>query len=352
MKRLMVLLALVVSFGVLAVACSGGNPTAPPSSAQPTAKPAGPLTVYSGRSEELVEPIIEQFQKDTGIEVKVRYGDTAELAATISEEGSRSPADVFWAQDAGALGAVAKQGLFQTLPSDLLNRVDARFRSANGEWVGITGRVRVVAYNTKKLTEADLPASIYGFTDAKWKGRIGWSPTNGSFQAFVTAMRLLDGEAKARQWLEGIKANQPKAYANNEAVALAVGNGEVDVGFVNHYYLYALLKSQGPSFPLRNYYPREGGVGALVNAAGIGILKSSQHQAAARAFIDYMLSRKAQEYFGGDSPDDAYEYPLVQGIQIHPDLPPLSQIKSPKVDLSNLDDLQGTLKLLQDLGIL
>ncbi|MBI4336879.1 MAG: iron ABC transporter substrate-binding protein [Chloroflexi bacterium] len=309
------------------------------------------LTVYSGRSEELVGPIIEQFRKTTGIDVQVRYGGTAELAATILEEGQNSPADVYWAQDAGALGALSKGGKLAKLPDSVLNKVEGRFRSPKGEWVGVTGRARVVAYNTKNVTEADLPDSISGFTDPQWKGRIGWAPTNGSFQAFVTALRIAEGDAKARQWLEGVKANGAKTYGNNSAIVRAVATGEVDVGFVNHYYLYTFLKEQGLSFPVRNYSPRAGDAGAMINVAGVGVLGTSKHRQEALRFLEYLLSNEAQKYFAGDTPDDAFEYPLVAGVPTHPDLPSLSQIKTPNIDLSNLDDLQGTLRLLRDVGV-
>ena len=342
--RTMALLWSAVMLSILMAAC-GGEGEAP-------ASIAGTLAIYSGRSAELVQPIIDQFANATGVEVKVRYGSTAQMAATILEEGKNSPADVYWAQDAGALGALSKRGVLATLPDAILSKVDQRFRSPKGEWVGITGRARVVAYNAQKFSEQDLPDSIFGFTDPKWKGHIGWAPTNGSFQAFVTALRVTEGEARAREWLEGMKVNQPKAYSSNGSALLAVASGEVDAAFINHYYLYAQLKERGPSFLADNYYPRAGDAGAMINVAGMGILATSKHPEASRQFVEYMLSETAQKYFAGDSPDDAFEYPLVAGVPTHPDLPPLSRIKTPNIDLSNLDDLEGTLKLLRDTGIL
>ncbi|MBI2288187.1 MAG: extracellular solute-binding protein, partial [Chloroflexi bacterium] len=196
------------------------------------------LTVYSGRSEALVKPIIAEFSKSTGIKVQVRYAGTSEMAATILEEGKNSPADVFFAQDPGGLGAV--ESLLMPLPDSISNQVSPQFRSSNGTWVGISGRARVVVYNTQKLKESDLPDDIWDFTDPKWKGRIGWAPTNASFQAMVTAMRVLWGQEKTRQWLTGIQANNPKVYPNNTAQVNAVGAGEVDVAMPNHYYLYGI----------------------------------------------------------------------------------------------------------------
>jgi iron(III) transport system substrate-binding protein len=308
----------------------------------------GTLVVYSGRSEELVGPVFEQFEERTGIDVQVRYGDTAELAATILEEGENSPADLFFAQDPGALGALQDEGRFQPLPQDVLDRVPERFRSDDGVWVGTSGRARVVAYNTEELGEGDLPPSILDFTDPKWEGRIGWAPTNGSFQAFVTALRVLEGEDVARDWLEGIQANDPFEYPDNLTAVEGVASGEVQVAFVNHYYLFQVMEEQGEDVPVRNYYLKNGDPGALVLTAGAGILDTAQNPEAARSFLEYVLSEEAQQYFA----DETYEYPLTEGVEINEELVPLSEIQSPNIDLSNLDDLQGTLELLQETGVL
>jgi len=304
--------------------------------------------VYSGRNEQLVAPIIEQFEQQTGIQVDVRYGNTAELAGTILEEGDNSPADVFFAQDAGSLGLVAAEDRFITMPDEVLELVDERFRSPEGEWIGLSGRARVVAYNTQAVTETDLPQTIFGFTDPQWRGRIGWAPTNASFQSFVTALRVLEGEDRAREWLEGIQANEPKAYDNNNAVLQAVGNGEIDVGFVNHYYLFAARAEQGDDLPVQNFYLTNADPGALVNVAGVGILNTSENQDVAQQFVEFLLSEQAQQYFA----DETYEYPLVSGVATNAALPPLDQIQTPQIDLSNLQDLQGTTELLQDVGVL
>jgi iron(III) transport system substrate-binding protein len=308
----------------------------------------GSLVIYSGRNEELIGPIIERFEEVSGIDVEVRYGDTAELAATILEEGENSPADVFFAQDAGALGAVADEGLLRELPGDTLQQVEERFKDPDGQWVGVSGRARVVAYNTEVLSEEELPESIFGFTDPEWEGRIGWAPTNGSFQAFVTALRILEGEARAREWLEGIQANDPRVYENNVAILESVASGEMDVGFVNHYYLFRALEEQGEGFPARNYYLQNGDPGALVNVAGVGILTTTDSPEEAQQFVQFLLSEEAQQYFA----DETFEYPLIPGIETNPELVPLSEIETPDIDLGNLDDLEGTLDLLRETGVL
>ena len=307
------------------------------------------IVLYSGRSASLVAPLIDAFTQETGIKVSVRYGDTAALAATILEEGRNTPADVFWAQDAGALGALAKAGRLRTLDAALLDLVGPAYRSSNGVWVGTSARARVVAYNTQQLQPSDLPESIWGFTDPKWRGKIGWAPTNASLQAFVTALRVLEGDERAKAWLKGIQANEPKVYANNAVAVEAVGRGEIQVAFVNHYYLFRFLKEQGESFPARNYHTR-GDAGAMVNVAGVGILDTSKRPEAARQFVEFLLSKRAQEYFANETT----EYPVVTSynLPLHPELKPLDEIAAPDLDLNDLDDLEGTLELMQEVGVL
>jgi iron(III) transport system substrate-binding protein len=310
---------------------------------------SGDLTIYSGRGEDLVGPLIEQFEQETGLNVEVRYGETAGMAATILEEGPNSPADVYYGQDAGALGALAKAGRLSPLPNDILNQVDPRFRSPEGLWIGTSGRARVVVYNTDRLTEADLPDDIFGFCDPAWKGRLGWAPTNGSFQAFVTALWVAEGEDRAQEWLSCIQANEPGVYPKNTPIVAAVGAGEIDAGFVNHYYLFRFLAEE-PDFPARNYHSRTGDVGAMINVAGVGIVDTTDNREAAEAFVNFLLRQSSQEYFNTET----NEYPLTTNlsIELNPLLMPLDQIQTPDIDLSNLDDLQGTLQLLQELGIL
>jgi iron(III) transport system substrate-binding protein len=304
------------------------------------------LVVYSGRSESLVAPLIEQFSAATGIQVDVRYAGTSELAATLLEEGSNSPADVFYAQDPGGLGAV--EFLLSALPQELLDRVSAQFRSPTALWVGVSGRARTLVYNTDVLSEADLPDDIFDLIDSKWKDRLGWAPTNASFQAMVTAMRQLWGEDKTRQWLEGIQANDPTVYPKNTPQVEAVGRGEIDIGMVNHYYLFRFLSSDGEDFPARNYHPRSGGPGALVMVSGVGILNSSQNRDVAERFIDFMLSQVAQQYFASTT----FEYPVIEGVVTDRLLVPLEDINAPDIPLSDLSDLGGTQLLLQETGVL
>ena len=306
---------------------------------------SGPITVYSGRNEELVSWVFEDFTEATGIEVEVRYGDTAELASTILEEGDASPADVYFAQDAGALGALEAEGRLTTLPDDILALVDENFRAPSGAWTGVTGRVRVLAYNTDNLSEDEVPTSVFDLTDPEWQGRVGWAPTNGSFQAFVTAMRVTEGEDVTREWLEGMLANDPVVFSNNTGAVEGVSRGEADLGLVNHYYLYRFI-AEDPDFNVANAY-LEGDIGGLVNIAGVGILSSSDNQAAAEELVRFLLGDDVQGFFGQET--DALEFPLVSGID-SPELPTLESLDPPQVDLSRLEDLQGTLELLNDVG--
>jgi iron(III) transport system substrate-binding protein len=336
MRGRTVLLA-VASVTLALSACSSGESTS-------TSEDA--LVVYSGRSEELIGPLVQQFKDSSGANVEVRYGDTAELAAQLLEEGDNSPADVFFSQDAGALQVLQEQGLTTTLPSDVVQRVPAKFRSAQDQWVGSSGRARVMVYNTDELTPADLPSSVQGLTEPQWKGKVGIAPTNASFQAFVTAMRATLGEEQTKQWLEDMVANDVQRYENNLAIVDAVNAGQVEVGLVNHYYLFEKAEEVGAeNLAAENAAFAPGDIGNLVNVAGLAVLEES---ASATDFVTYMLSDSAQEYFA----QEVSEYPLVKGIPAKEGLPPLTKVDAPDVTLDQLKDLQGTQALLMDVGLL
>lgn len=337
MKHLAVLTAIVavVATGVAVAASAAGSATTT-------------LTVYSGREERLVKPLFDRFTRDTGIALEVRYGSSAQLAATLLEEGSRSPADVFFSQESGLLGLVAREGVLRVLPASTLAKVPARFRAPGKRWVGTSGRARVIAYNTNELTRAQLPKTIWELTKPSWKGKIGIAPTNASFQAFVAVMRVVHGEDRTRDWLLGVKANQPTFYSGNTQVVQAVARGEVQVGLVNHYYLHN-LRVQTPTMPVENYFLGKGDPGALVNAAGVGILASSKKQAAAQRFVDFLLSKWAQRFIAR-GPGGA-EYPLIRGVTPRPGLPKLGQIEGPEINLGRLGrDLPPAVRLLNETG--
>ena len=310
------------------------------------------LTIYSGRDEEYVGPLVERFRKQNpGVNVEVRYGDSAELASTLREEGDRTPAGLFLSQDAGALGALQQAGLLAKLPSDILDRVPAKYRSTDGDWVGITGRVRVLAYDSRQLGKDELPDSVFDLTQPRWKGNVGWAPTNASFQAFVTAMRLTAGEEKTKKWLEEMKANGTQSYEKNSIIRDAIADGEIEVGLINHYYVLEGIREgeiRQENYPVQLHFFPGGDVGTLVNVSGAGVPASSDQQDAAKSFISFLLADPQQEYFARE----VGEYPLVPGVKQDPSLPPLTSIKQPDVDLADLRDLQGTQQLLQETGVL
>ncbi len=332
-------LALILA---LAAACAGVQDTAPEPSAPGD---RGGLVLYSGRSESLVGPVVQQFREASGIDAQVKYGSTSEIAATIQEEGGSSPADVFWAQDPGALGALAP--LFAPLPADMLEAVPQWARHEGGRWVGISGRARVIVYNTE-LTEDQLPKSLQELTDPRWKGRVGWPPANASFRVMVTAMRHLWGEDETRAWLEGMIANDVKVFPKNTPIVAAAAAGEVDVGLVNHYYLHRFLAERGDEFGARNLFLNDGGPGSLVMVAGAAILETGKNRENAESFLRFMLSRVAQQYFAAST----YEYPLIEGIDTHYLLPSLDVLAGPDIDFALLNDLEGTEKLLRDTGVI
>jgi len=347
-RWLVILVAVALFAGACAPIQAPAGDSAEEAVTEAPAEASNALVIYSGRSENLVGPLIEQFREETGIDVEVRYGSTPEIAATLLEEGTNSPADVFFAQDPGGLGAVANAGLLATLPEGIVNTVLEEFRSPDGAWVGVAGRARVAVYNTDLLTEADLPDDLAAFADPAWSGRIGWAPSNASFQAMVTAMRVLWGEEETAAWLTAVQANNPVAYGNNTGVVEGVAAGEVEVGLVNHYYLYRFLAEQGEEFPARNYFLPGGGPGSLLLVAGAGRLAAGANEANALAFIEYLVSPEAQEYFVSQT----NEYPVVEGVAAPEGLTPVADLNTVEISLTDLADVQGTTALLQELGIL
>lgn len=354
MPRLRALSAVAVVAGLALAGCStpADSPSPAPSgsaSAAPALESDGTFVLYSGREEGLIQPLIDAFTAETGVAVEVRYAGTTELAALLQEEGSASPADVFLSQDAGALGAVSKQGLFATLPAGITDAVLPAFSSTDDSWVGITGRARVIAYDSSALSAEDVPVSVLDLTDPQWKGKIGIAPTNASFQSFVTAMRVLEGEDATREWLEGLMANEPKLYAKNTAILEAVQSGEVQLGLINHYYWFVAANELGAdSMNAQLSFAQAGDSGSIVNVTGAGLLGSAATDADAVAFLEYLVSQAGQQYFV----DKTFEYPLNPGVAAPAGLPELSSLTNPDLDLSDLDTLSETTALLAEVGLL
>ena len=334
---------LLITCLTVALVATGLAVTAAPSGAGT----GGSLTIYSGRSEELIQPLIDQFVEDTGIQVDVRYGETADLALLLDEEGDQSPADVFISQSPGATGYLEGNDRLAKLDKSTLKLVAARFQSEKGRWVGVSGRVRVLAYNTDLVEEADLPDSVLDLTKAKYEGQIGVAPTNGSFQDFVTAMRELEGEKRTKKWLDGLAANDPTTFASNSAIVEAIGRGELAMGLVNHYYA-ALAKAADPDVPVENHVFPNRDVGSVILATAAAVLQSSDNRDEAQQFVEYLLSDAAQQHLA----DDEFEYPLAKEVEPPADLPPLSDIDAPELDLTKLGGgLLRTRELIAESGL-
>lgn len=356
MRRAATLLATIV----LLAACGGNGDTAPADTSPPETDPPtteappetteagsqGPLTLYSGRNERFVQPVIDSFTEETGIEVEARYGGTGDLATTIATEGEDSPADVFWAQDPAFIGGLAKEGHLTELPEDVLSLVPERFTDADGQWVGITGRARVFVYNTDLVAGEELPADIWQLTEPEWQGRLGVAPTNGSFVAFVTGMILAEGEEATREWLEGIAANDPVIFDGNGPIVDAVVAGDLDAGLVNHYYLLQRIAELG-EVPAANHFFSDGDPGGLVMAAGAGILQSTDQPEAALELVRHLLSEESQAHFL-----TLFEYPLVEGVGTPEGQLPLEELPTLDISLTDTaDTLEPALNLIAESGL-
>ena len=336
-------LALITWLLVTVVACGSSN--SGQEGGEPQSSDGGELTIYSGRGESLVGPLIERFEEVSGIRVRVRYAGTAELASAILEEGDRSRADVFYSQDAGALAALAEGEALSQLPDDIIADVPPELADSSRRWVATSGRARVLIISTERA--ANSPESVFDLVDEEWRGRVGWAPTNASFQAFITAMRQIHGEDETKEWLRGMLANDVVEYPRNSPIVQAVGDGEIDVGLVNHYYLFRFL-ADDPGFQAVNHFTDPGAAGGPVNVAGVAVLTSSRNVENALTFIRFLLSEEGQTYFR----DQTSEYPVTSEIEARPELIPLSQLNPPSLALTSLSDLEGTLELLRDAGVL
>ena len=346
LKRVVAILALAALAG-----CGSGSAattTTPPPANTTTTGASGDdaLVLYSGRNENFVQPVIEAFTAETGIEVDVRYAGTGELATTILAEGEDTPADVFWAQDPAFIGGIAKEGLLTELPDDITSMVQDRFRDVGNRWVGITGRSRVFVYNTDLVAADDLPETVWELVEPEWNGSFGVAPTNGSFVAFVTGMLLAEGEERTREWLEGIASNDPVIFEGNGPIVDATVAGDLAGGLVNHYYLLQRIAELG-DVPAANHYFGDEDPGSMVMATGAGILASSDQPDAAAALIRHLLSAESQEHFLG-----LFEYPLIDGGGTPEGQPELEDLPVFDINLTDTaDTLEPALNLISESGL-
>jgi iron(III) transport system substrate-binding protein len=292
--RIALCAVLLVTLALPASGCGGGGRDA--------------LTIYSGRSESLVGPLLDRFAEEADVDIDVRYGDSSDLALLLGEEGERTPADVFLSQSPGAVGYVAEQGLLAPIPADQLGRVDPRFASGQGLWVGVTGRQRVLVYNEELVDEDDLPESVWELTEERFEGDVAVAPGNASFQDFVSALRQAEGDERTSEFLRGLAENGARTYANNNAIVEAVSRGEVPLGLVNHYYNERFL-AEDPGLPSRNYVFPDGDLGSLVLPSTVSIVEGSDRREEAERFVEFLLADEAQRYFE----EETFEYPLAAG---------------------------------------
>jgi iron(III) transport system substrate-binding protein len=306
------------------------------------------ITLYSGRIPAAIGGAVDGYEAEADRDVQVRYADTADLAATLVEEGDASPADAFFAQEPGAIGAVADAGLLMKLPPDLLARVPARYRDPQGRWVGVTGRARVIAYNRDAVPAAAVPDSTFDLTAPRWRGRVGWAPATSSMQEYVTALRARYGDERTREWLEAMVGNEAQSYPDNVAIRDAIASGELDLGLINHYYVAQAIAEEGSGYPVEVSFPR-GGLGSLLLLTSVGVLDSSERKGEALDFLRSLLAPRSQEFFTATSK----EYPLAKGAKPDPSLHVrLERTSSVSSELVELSELQATIELMQESGAL
>jgi iron(III) transport system substrate-binding protein len=338
----------VFAVGLAALTISGCSMASDNSAIDQEQIETSTITVYSGRNENFISPFFDEFTAQTGINIEARYGDSAELAALLLEEGKNSPADVFLSQDAGAIGAVAAQDLFKTLDSGDISVVSEQFRDPNSKWVGITGRSRIIAYNNKKYSESDLPKTIDELLDPKWSGKIAIAPTNASFQSFITAVVQLRGEEKTLEWLKGLNANNPQMFEKNSQMVEAIDQEVVDLGLTNHYYVAEVSQNLGREINVGISFFNNQDAGNLLNVSALGILQTSKKQEQSLKLVKYLLSKSTQEKFVNET----YEYSLLNGVAAPTGLPLLDQLGIPNVRLGQLTDVAKTQELLITSGLL
>ena len=331
------------------------------------------LVIYSGRSQALVEPLVEQFRQQSDAPISVRYGQDAELLAALQEEGSQTSADVIWANTVGALGAARNADLLQQLPDSILARPGA-FTPSTGMWVPVTARFRVLAYNSDAVDSTDLPASVLDLPEMEqFEGRIGWTPTYSSFQDFVTAMRVVHGTDTTREWLNQMQELSPQAYTSNTPMIQALNDGEIDVALTNHYYVIQLKHGGGegyyegheedeeeeeeeeeetvqPDAPVQTYHFESGDVGNLAMVTGAGLLSTSDQTPEALRFIQFLHSEDAQRF----AATEVNEYPVVEEVALPDYLLPMDRALelSPQFDFERLRDMEETLNLLRETGLI
>ena len=334
MKKSVALAAALAMAAPLLSACGGDD---------------GPyITVYNAQHEQLLEEVAPLFEKETGIDVKLRSGSDLELANQLVQEGDASPADVFLTENSPAMSLVDRAGLFAPVDPETLKLIPPQFVPSDKEWIGFIARSTVALYNTDQISEDELPDSIMDFADPEWAGKIAFSPTGADFQAIVSAVLELEGEAATRAWLEGIAANGT-VYDGNDVVLESVNSGEVEVGIAYHYYWYRDQQESGAnSDSSAVHYFGNQDPGAFVSASGAGVLASSDKQDDAQKFVNFLAGTEGQQAIADSY---ALEYPLNPEVAVQSPVKPFDELEPPQVDVASLNS-ETVIELMQDAGLL
>ncbi|WP_341524141.1 iron ABC transporter substrate-binding protein [Pseudomonas sp. G.S.17] len=306
------------------------------------------IVVYNAQHETLTKAWADGFTRETGIKVTLRNGDDSELGNQIVQEGNASPADVFLTENSPSMALVDNAGLFTPVAPATLSQVDSAYRPAHGKWVGIAARSTVFVYNKDKLNSAALPESLMDLASPEWKGRWAASPAGADFQAIISAVLELKGEAATLHWLKAMKANAT-IYRGNSAVLKAVNAGQIDSGVIYHYYSFGDQAKTGENSKNTSlHYFRHKDPGAFVSISGGGVLASSTHQEQAQAFLKWITSKQGQEILRTGS---SFEYAVGENVQSNPQLVPLKELDAPLVDASKLDS-KKVVELMTQAGLL
>jgi iron(III) transport system substrate-binding protein len=332
-------IGLVAVTGVLAAvtACGSGGGDAP----------ANSLVLYNGQHEQTTQAVVNAFEKQTGITVTIRNGDEDTLAEQIMQEGSRSPADVFFTENSPPLMKLGEEHMLATVDASTLAAVPAGVSSPDKNWVGVTARVSALVYNTTDLKPSQLPSSVMDLANPEWAGKLGIAPGETDFQPIITSIADTYGSAAALAWLKAVKANAGShVYPDNETITAEVNSGQVEIGLINHYYWYRLRAQDGASaMHSALHFFAAGDPGYVLDVSGAGILASSTHQAAAQKFLAFLVSAAGQRII---AQTDSFEYPLRPGVAANPQLPPLSSLHPDPADtIARLGDGSQALSLLQ-----
>ena len=303
------------------------------------AQGADTLVVYNAQHASLTQAWANGFTAATGVKVTIRNGGDMELGNQIVQEGGASPADVFLTENSPAIALVDAAGLFAPLEADTLSQVGANYRPVHGRWIGVAGRATVFVYNKRKLNASQLPKSMLDLASPAWKGRWGAAPAGADFQAIVSAMLELKGEAATADWLKAMKENA-KLYKGNSVAMKAVNAGEIEGAVIFHYYRFGDQAKTGENSENTSlHYFRNEDPGAFVSISGGGVLASSKHRAQAQAFLKWVTGKGGQDIL---RTGDSYEYAVGAGAQSNPSLVPLSELQAPKVEPSRLNSKKVT----------